>query len=99
MEERDSLVKVNGEASESFAALKRELDQTLLLLTDKDADAKLISEDAQSTLFQLHQVQEELEYYFLLSRSSRNCLQHLKICLKEQPFLFLRLLLRFLFCS
>ena len=60
--ERDELVKEKDAELQKFVAERDEL------VKEKESEAKLASEEAELTLLQLHQVQKELEHYFLLSR-------------------------------
>ena len=53
--------KIASEAQRSVEELKKQLDE-------KEAEARSVKEESELTLLQLHQVQEELEHYFLLSR-------------------------------
>ena len=55
--------------------LKDRMKQVTLLLTEKEMAAKNSSEEAELTLLQLHQVQEELEHYFLQSRGKDDLLE------------------------
>ena len=48
--------------------MKQQFQQVSESLIQKDSQAKDASEEVELTLLQLHQVQEELEYYFLLCR-------------------------------
>ena len=43
-------------------------------LTGRDAELAEAREEAELTLLQLHQVQEELEHYFLLARGQKQLL-------------------------
>ena len=57
------------------ADLKNVLDEREEQLKTAQQDAKDAREEAELTLLQLHQVQEELEHYFLLSREQDSLLQ------------------------
>ena len=48
--------------------LRQQLEQVSMRLAQKEAEAQAATEQAELVLLQLHQVQEELEHYFLLSR-------------------------------
>ena len=57
------------------ADLQNVLDEREEQLKTAQQDAKDAREEAELTLLQLHQVQEELEHYFLLSREQDSLLQ------------------------
>ena len=73
--ERDARVTESSESQQSVEELKKqlelmavELQKTQSLLSGKEMEAMSASEEVELTLLQLHQAQEELERYFLLSR-------------------------------
>ena len=66
-QEKASLLKTT---ENQVAELKEELELASASQTEKEAQAKAASEEAELTLLQLHQVQEELEHYFLRSQSA-----------------------------
>ena len=61
VEERDAHAKEKGEAQQTVEELKKQLDE-------KEAEVRSVKEESELILLQLHQVQEELEHYYLLSR-------------------------------
>ena len=61
------------ELKEKEEALKHAED-LMEQLGEKEAEASSVTEEAELTLLQLHQVQEELENYFLLSRHQSDLL-------------------------
>ncbi|WP_398331881.1 hypothetical protein [Vulcanococcus sp.] len=72
--ERQQLLEASSQELEKLKPRVAELEQQL----ERQDDAlKTAQEEAELTLLQLHQVQEELEHYFLLSRSQHSLLnQH-----------------------
>ena len=75
VDERDARAQEKGEAEQQVAKLKQllestqvQLEETSAYLSQKSEQATNASEEAELTLLQLHQVQEELEHYFLRSR-------------------------------
>jgi len=80
--ERDARANQAEEAQQAFEQLKQKLAVELKekeealnhakylmeQLEDKEAEARSVKEEAELTLLQLYQVQEELEHYVLLSR-------------------------------
>ena len=55
--------------------LRKQLEQASTSLTEKNAEAKAASQEAELISLQLHQVQEELEYYFCSSRAKDELIQ------------------------
>ena len=62
-------LKEKEEALQQVAELKKQLEESSALLNEMRLEAKAASEEAELSLLQLHQVQEELENYFFQSRS------------------------------
>ncbi|AII47840.1 hypothetical protein KR52_01505 [Synechococcus sp. KORDI-52] len=60
--------KEKEDTQHQLTVLRQQLEQALASLREKEAEANVASEDAELILLQLHQVQEELERYFLVSR-------------------------------
>ena len=73
--ERDAHAMERGEAQQAVEELKKQLKQVSASLTEKEMEAKDASEEAELTLLQLHQVQEELEHYFRSSRAKEELVQ------------------------
>ena len=66
--ERDARAEEKGDVQQAFEQLKKQLKQASESLMQMELQVKDSSEEAELTMLQLHQVQEELEHYFLLSR-------------------------------
>ena len=66
--ERDARAEEKGEAQQAVEDLKKQLQQASESLMQMELQVKDSSVEADLTMLQLHQVQEELEHYFLLSR-------------------------------
>ena len=66
--ERDSLAQDKDEAQQMVEVLNQQLHQVLMSLSKKETEAKVASEEADLARLQLQQVQEQLEYYFLIDR-------------------------------
>ena len=64
-----------SELQEQLKAAQEEFQQSQQQLKSAQAETKDAREEAELTLLQLHQVQEELEHYFLDSRSKDELLQ------------------------
>ena len=62
-------------AQTTIKGLTQQLEHASALLTEKQSELNTVSEEAELTLLQLHQLQEELEYYFCQSRSKEELLQ------------------------
>lgn len=62
------------ELQEELDALRCESEQLKAGLTGRDAELAEAREEAELTLLQLHEVQEELEHYFLLARGQKQLL-------------------------
>ena len=73
--ERDARAKENGETQQQLVELQNQSEQASVLLAEQRSAAKDASEEAELTLLQLHQVQAELEHYFLQSRSKDDVLR------------------------
>ncbi len=74
-QERDKLKDEKDELCFQVSLLQNELEELRQEVMAKSAELEMMMsealqarKEAKSTLLQLHQVQEELEYYFLLSR-------------------------------
>ena len=80
-EDSRSLVELEAErrqraiAEEAVNELKHQLEQNSKSLNEKRDQAKTASEEAELVRLQLNQVQEEMEHYFLQSRSKDKLLQ------------------------
>jgi len=86
--ENDIQAKEKEEAQQAVEQLKQQLAVELKekeealkhaqylmeQLDEKEAQARSVKEESELTLLQLHQVQEELEHYFLLSRRQEEML-------------------------
>ena len=55
-------------ARQALEGLQKQLEQASVRLAEMKSEAKAASERSELALLQLHQVEEELEHYFLLSR-------------------------------
>ena len=66
--------KERAAGAERVKALEGELDGVKAERDAQEKDKEATREDADLTLLQLHQVQEEVEHYFLLSRLQANML-------------------------
>ena len=69
------LQNVLDEREEQLKTAQNQAKQAQDQLKTAQQDAKDAREEAELTLLQLHQVQEELEHYFLLSREQDSLLQ------------------------
>ena len=75
MGERDARAMEKGEAQQQLVELQKQSEQASALLAEQRSAAKDAAEETELTLLQLHQVQEELEHYFLQSRSKEDVLR------------------------
>ena len=66
--ERDVQVKEKEEAQQALEECRKQLDEKESQLAKWKEEAQGASEETELLLLQLNQVQEELEYYFLISR-------------------------------
>ena len=66
--ERDVQVKEKEEAQLALEECRKQLDEKESQLAKWKEEAQGASEETELLLLQLNQVQEELEYYFLISR-------------------------------
>ena len=66
--ELQSIVIERDAEAEDNEKLRQQLEQVSACLAEKVAEVKVASERSELALLQLHQVQEELEHYFSLSR-------------------------------
>ena len=61
-------------ARQALEGLRKQLEQASVRLAEMKSEAKAASERSELALLQLHQVEEELEHYFLLSRQQAKLL-------------------------
>ena len=66
--ERDVQVKEKEEAQQALEECRKQLDEKESQLAKWKEEAQGASEETELLLLQLNQVQEELKYYFLISR-------------------------------
>ena len=74
-EERDARSKEQEIAQKAFEDMQQQLELVSSLLTEKQLESNIALEEAKLNLLQLHQIQKELNYYFLQSRSKEKLLQ------------------------
>ena len=89
--ERDVQAKEKEEAEHALEECRQQLEQVSLCLAQQEAEAKACSEQAELALLQLHQVQDELEYYFSLSRLQAKALNSSEDVFKRAVLLSLEL--------
>ena len=75
MGDRDELAKEKKELLEEVENLKQQLEESTASLIEKQLEAEAACENIELTFLQLHQVQEEMEYYFHQSRGKDELLQ------------------------
>ena len=73
-DDKNLLGAAKGEAEHRFSELNQAFEKQKKSLLSKTSEAKEASEQCESALLQLQQVQEELEYYFLLNQKKSKML-------------------------
>ena len=73
--EKDQLEIAKAEAESRLKKLEELLQTKEELLQTKDSETKAALEESESSLLHLQQVQEELEYYFLLNQKKSKMLE------------------------
>ena len=81
-----------AELRNQLEVTQKQLAEATNSLSDKSSEAQTASEEAELTLLQLHQVQEELEHYFLKSKSSDELADAQKQQLERSQSLLSRLI-------
>ena len=66
---------VEAELTAKIAELEKVEGELVALKDNRDSQVKELLEEAELTLSQLHQIQEQVEYYFLLSRKQSEMLE------------------------
>ena len=66
---------VEAELTAKIAELEKLEGELVALKDNRDSQVKELLEEAELTLSQLHQIQEQVEYYFLLSRKQSEMLE------------------------
>ena len=73
--EGESFAIVEAELTAKVAELDKLKGELVALKDNRDYEVKELLEEGELTLSQLHQVQEQVEYYFLLSRKQSEMLE------------------------